>query len=56
MLELNLVKGQKRENEEAIATAQRLVREEIERRRLKVEKMKEEGVSVTNVVLGAEII
>ena len=39
---LRLVKGIKAANLEAIATSQRLLREELERRKMKVERMKEE--------------
>lgn len=55
LLELNKVKGIKREIEEAQATSQRLVREELERRKIKIEKMKEDGLHVSNLHVGAEI-
>jgi len=56
LMELGKVKAVKREQEEATALSQRLVREEMERRVRKIEKMKEEGLHVSNAQLGADII
>lgn len=44
LFQLNKVKGVKRAEQDSIAESQKLLREEIERRRLKIEQMKEDGL------------